>query len=100
MTDLEDFMSKNEPKYQLKIYKNEILELLECGYIYADILRSLDEKKKLKVSESTLKRNVNFFRKEQDKPIITRVKTENKNESFKRPKLTPEELKAKLKADR
>ncbi|MCD6257968.1 MAG: hypothetical protein J7J31_00030 [Helicobacteraceae bacterium] len=67
MTDMEKFMSQNEPKFKLRKFKAEITALIFEGFTYADILRFLEEYKNTKTSIATLKRQLEFWRKEDAK---------------------------------
>jgi biopolymer transport protein ExbB/TolQ len=67
MTDLEEFMSENEPKFKLRKFKAEITALIFEGYTYADILKFLEQKKNIKASTATLKRQLEFWQKEDAK---------------------------------
>lgn len=95
-------MKNEEPRFKLKIYKEDILQLIYNGYTYAQILKYLKIFKKVEVSESTLKRNIAHFKKE-EKNKSTRVESQNKYEntlnktnSNSKDRMSPEEFKKKL----
>lgn len=96
MSDLLDFMKDEEPRFKLKIFKEDILQLIYTGYTYSQVLKYLREYKNIKVSESTLKRNITHFKKEEQQNC-SRIELQRKEpKTHSNNRMSPEELKKKL----
>ena len=57
---LENFKNKNKPRIPVYAYKEEILDLKNSGYSYAQIQNYLQEEHSINTSDRTLSRIINL----------------------------------------
>ena len=98
--NIEEFKSKNEPKYKLRKYEDEIIHLLKEGYTQTQIFQYLKEFYLLEVSRQTLSTHLKFLKTIEPKKQKFEEKkvseSEKKGSNFLGKKISPDEFMDKL----